>query len=194
MVSKRQAIIIVSGFVLIIVMILSILIPIISGFGFQPLVNVEGIYVYEGGNWKKVNTNGTFWFPTDNGTYLIYLRNLQCPACQRFDPAWADFLTNYLLKNNKYNITPVEIVCTYFSGNCADPSAKATFQLYEQVLGNYFGTPYLILISNQSFIYYNFPPISSGGSFSSSLLNQTIIDLMKNFMTPKTNTTNTTSS
>jgi hypothetical protein len=180
--NAKQLAVIIIGIAFISLMVFAIVVPIFSGFGIQPIVNSEGVYVYYHNKWIKENTNNTAWFPKDNGTYLIYLRNLNCPACQNFDPVWSEYMTNYLLSKNPYNITPVEIVCTYFSSSCTDPSAKATFSFYEQLLGNYFGTPYLVLISNLSFIYYNFPPINNTGYFDASLLNQTISTVLYNYL------------
>ncbi|MGB9725549.1 MAG: hypothetical protein ACP5I2_04770 [Fervidicoccaceae archaeon] len=194
--SGKQIAVIAAGFLLIIIMVLSVIIPVISGLGTNPLVNVEGIYEYSGG-WTKINSNGTVWLPRGNGTYLIYFRNLNCPACQQFDPIWSQYFKDYLFKS-PYKITPVEVVCTYFSGNCQDPSAKALFSAFENALGQYFGTPYLVLISNGTFLYFSFPPTDSTGAYSAQLLNQTISSILYEHLHPQTNTTtpstNTTSS
>jgi hypothetical protein len=191
--NAKQIAVISAGVLLIAIMILSVVIPLITGIGTNPVVNVEGIYVYNNGNWKKIDTNGTLWLPKDKGTYLIYFRNLNCPACQQFDAAWSDYFKNYMPKSS-FNITPVEIVCTYFSSNCQDPSARATFNAFEQSLGQYFGTPYIVLISNGTFIYFNFPPVESNGTFSSQSLNQTITEVLYNYYHPPTQTNTTTTS
>lgn len=188
--SGKQIAVIAAGLLLIIVMILSVIIPVLSGLGTNPLVNVEGIYEYSGGGWIKINSNSTVWLPEGTGTYLIYLRNLNCPACQQFDPIWSQYFKSYLFKS-PYNITPVEVVCTYFSGNCQDPSAKATFYAFENALGQYFGTPYLVLISNGTFLYFGFPPTDSSGAYSAQVLNNTIASIIYQHLHPQ-NTTSTT--
>ncbi|MEM0021556.1 MAG: hypothetical protein QW039_03225 [Fervidicoccaceae archaeon] len=187
----KQIGVIAAGFLLIAVMILSVIIPVITGIGTNPLVNVEGIYEYSGGQWKKINSNGTLWLPEGEGTYLIYFRNLNCPACQQFDTVWSEYFKSYLPKS-PYNITPVEIVCTFFSSSCSDPSAKATYSAIENALGQYFGTPYLMLISNGTFLYMDFPPVTSSGTFSAQLLNQTISNAIYQHLRSIAGETNTT--
>jgi len=189
--SGKQVAVIAAGVLLIAVMVLSVIIPLITGLGTSPLVNVEGIYEYSGGGWKKINSNGTVWLPQGEGNYLIYFRNLNCPSCQQFDAAWSEYFKSYLFKS-PYNITPVEVVCTYFSYSCSDPSAKALFSAFENALGQYFGTPYLVIISNGSFIYFNFPPTDSSGAYSAQTLNQTVSQVLYQHLHPQVATSTET--
>ncbi len=189
---RKRLIVIVAGGLLILAMTLGVIIPLISGMtgGGALTINAEGVYIYDNGEWRKQDTGGNPWVPKDNGTYLIYFKNLECSHCRVFDPVWIEYIEQY---SQQDNLTPVEIVCTWFTQQCKDDSARASFAAYASLSNGQFGSPWLVLIYNQSIIYYYIPPLNDDGEFSAPLIHDMVQQSIEWYYNPPvTNSTETT--
>jgi hypothetical protein len=181
---KKKILVIAAGSLLIVAMVLGVVIPVLSGFGGKSklYVGAEGVYIYEKKGWHRVDTGGKPWVPQDNKTYLIYFKNLECTHCRMFDPTWVEYVSGYSMIDN---LTPVEIVCTWFTQQCNDPSARASFAGYENLGNGNFGTPWLVLIYNRTIVYYYVPPTTPQGGYDAKLLHETVMKAIQYYLHPE---------
>ncbi len=90
----------------------------------------HGIYVWTGSQFTKIDTDpGKPYVPKEDGYYVYYFHNNDCPHCQRFYPKWVQYLSqnSHSFKDVKF----VEVVCDWFTDRCNDPSAKKTFEYFQ---------------------------------------------------------------
>jgi len=114
----------------------------------QPQEN--GVFIYEDGVWIKVNDK--FWYPKDDGLYVVFFMNVRCPACNRY---WRLAISKLLeekyveiSKTKKCKI--VYVKCEWFAKECFDETAKNTFLLY---LVSASPTTLLIKVENSEVTY-----------------------------------------
>ncbi len=171
---RKKILVIAAGGLLIVAMVLGVVIPVFSGLGGSSslYVGAEGVYIFKNGKWRRIDTKGNPWVPSDNATYLVYFKNLECSHCRAFDPSWVEYVKDYSIKDN---VTPVEIVCTWFTQQCDDQSARISFDAYARLSNGNFGTPWLVLFYNRSIIYYYLPPVNQKGEFSAELVHQVVV-------------------
>jgi len=144
---NTRVLVLLAGGVLIIAMILGVVIPLFQGVATSKHeINTEGVFIYINGKWERINLGQSPWVPPDNSSYLVYFKNTQCPHCKEFDPIWGEYVDKYASKDN---VTPVQIVCTWFTQQCTDPTAYASFSAYRVPF-----SPALMVVYNMSIIYY----------------------------------------
>lgn len=151
----RRRLTAVLGAVILAIMVLGVLVPLLLTLtgSSRYEVNAEGVYVFRGGEWERVDLGYSPWIPADNGSYIVYFRNLNCPHCREFDPHWWEFVDKY---SAKVNATAVTVVCTYFQLACSDPTAISTFNAFRVS-----ASPMLVVISNATILYYGIPPFNA---------------------------------
>ena len=150
---RRRLLVLISGGILILAMILGVVIPLLAGLGSGSTnINAEGVFVLEKGKWIKKDLNGSPWIPPDNRTYLVYFKNLECPHCKAFNPTWDEYVKKY---SQKDNVIPVIISCTWFTQQCSEPNARASFIAYRVPF-----TPALLVWHNGTPMYYGPAPQS----------------------------------
>lgn len=158
--SKKKKLTTLVGFMVLVVMILGILVPlIIAIMGSSSYeINAEGTYIFSGNKWVKIDYGSSPWLPTDNSSYIIYFKNINCPHCREFDPHWTEFVKKY---SSEINATIIEVVCTYFQLACSEPTALSTFNAFQVT-----SSPLLVIISNMTLLYYGVPPFNSTELFN----------------------------
>lgn len=164
----KKKLTVVLGLAVLIVMILGVLVPLLLALtgSSKYEVNAEGVYVLRDDKWVKVDYGYAPWLPSDNSSYIIYFRNLNCPHCREFDPHWSEFLQRH---SHDINATVVMVVCTYFQLACSDPTATSTFSAFQVT-----ASPLIVVISNMTLLYYGVPPFNSTElyNFTYNLLKQ----------------------
>jgi thioredoxin-related protein len=117
-----------------------------SGSWSYPPNNIpNGVYMW---SWDKeiferVNVSGgNPYIPKEDGYYLYYFHNNQCPHCQSFEPKLISFLKDpQNTRDIKDKIKIILVVCNWFTIDCADSTAKATYTWY-----NVMSSPTFLLI------------------------------------------------
>ncbi len=174
--SRVRILVLLSGGILIAAMVLAVVIPLITGIGSSnDIIDAEGVFIKEGGKWRRIDLDNNPWIPSDNRTYLIYFKNINSRECKEFDTAWLDYLRKYAAEDN---VTPVQIVCSWFAQQCADETASACFLAYRVPF-----TPAILVVSQQKILYYGPPPSNSTG------LHNLIEEALKKLNTTMLNTT-----
>jgi hypothetical protein len=91
----------------------------------------HGIYVYDKviRKWILLKSDGEWFEPKENGSYVIYFDNARCSACRKYDPHWFKYVNKYadILKGMKFLI----ILCNWFSRECKSTAASASFKFYD---------------------------------------------------------------
>jgi len=98
--------------------------------------DVDGVYVYRGGNWERIVFEGPY-VPSADGIYIIYFRNRSCPGCKGFDKLWNRFVA----ENGNGFKEAVLVQCTNFFFECSSQEAADTFIFYLV-----FATPQLVVV------------------------------------------------
>lgn len=151
---KKRILVLVAGGVLILAMVLGVIIPLFMGIGAGAnTINTEGVFVLLNGKWVRQELGASPWIPTDNGTYIVYFKNLECPACKAFDPIWDEYVEEYVKKGRGEPVTPVVVSCTWFTQRCSDPTAYASFVGYQVPF-----SPALLVWHNGTVMYYGQAP------------------------------------
>jgi len=88
----------------------------------------NGVFLFKNGSWVKVNND--FWYPKEDGVYVVFFMNVRCPACKRYwNLAISKFLEKDITKfGNKLRI--IYVKCDWFAKECRDETAKNTFLVY----------------------------------------------------------------
>lgn len=115
------------------------------------IASSEGVFIFNAslGGWIRMDLGASPWVPPDNATYLVYFKNLNCPACRAFDPVWDQYVEEYVKGGEGEPVTPVVVSCTWFTQQCGDPTALASFIAYQVQ-----STPTLVVWKNGSIVHY----------------------------------------
>lgn len=152
--ARKRILVLISGGVLIVAMVAGVVIPLLSGIGTgSNTINVEGVYMLVGDQWVKQELGPQPWLPPDNGTYFVYFKNLECPACKAFDPIWDRYVEEYVKGGRGPAVIPVVVSCTWFTQQCSDPTAFTSFAAYRVPF-----SPALLVWHNGTIAYYGQAP------------------------------------
>lgn len=88
----------------------------------------NGVFVFKNNSWIKIRND--FWYPKEDGIYVVFFMNTRCPACKRYwDSAISKFLENNASRlRDKLRI--IYVKCDWFARECSDDTAKNTFLIY----------------------------------------------------------------
>jgi hypothetical protein len=89
----------------------------------------HGIYVFEGGEWKMLRSEGD---PLDvaeigDGVAVVYFDNAQCPVCRMQDTYWLDVVKRF---SGDKRVKFFVVLCDWFTQACNSTAAAETFKKY----------------------------------------------------------------
>jgi thiol-disulfide isomerase/thioredoxin len=96
----------------------------------------DGVYIYINKQCKKIDVEGPF-VPQEDGVYVIYFRNRECPGCKGFDKLWSSFVENF---NGDFGALAL-VQCRNFFYDCESQEAADTFIFYLVL-----ATPQVVLV------------------------------------------------
>jgi hypothetical protein len=85
----------------------------------------DGVYIYADKQYEKVQLAGPF-VPQEDGVYVIYFRNRECPGCKAFDKLWSSFAEGFNKGFGKLAL----VQCNNFFYDCGSQEAADTFIFY----------------------------------------------------------------